>query len=313
MRKLIVIAGPTAIGKTAIAIELALRLGGEIISADSMQVYKHMDIGTAKPMREEMKGVSHYLIDELEPDKDYSVAIFVRRAKAYLEDIYRRGKQPIVVGGTGFYINALVYDNSFNSSADESDAEPAYREKLYKIAKSQGADSLHKILAEVDLISAQRIHPNNVKRIVRALEFYKLEGRSISDHNDLERERSSPYDTSFLILNMSRERLYHRIEKRVDKMLEDGLVGEVQRLLDNGVSPDSVSMRGLGYKELVPYIQGQIPLDEAVELLKRNTRRFAKRQLTWFKNRCDGIWINVDETDNTCIIEGIISELRVES
>jgi len=308
--KLIVIAGPTAVGKTNLSIKLAKRLNGEIISADSMQVYKHMNIGTAKPTPKEMDGVRHYLIDELEPWEEYSVAIFARRAKLYLEHIYNREKVAIVVGGTGFYVNALIYDNNFMST----DINIDIREEFYASGRHNGMESLHKILMEVDPISAQRIHPNNIKRVVRALEFYKLTGRPISEHNDLERERVSPYDVSFFVLNMPRDQLYRRIERRVDKMIEDGLVGEVGQLLDMGVSPESVAMHGLGYKEIVPYLQGRTTLEEAVKLLKRNTRRFAKRQLTWFRNQTGKggspeseklfaqTWINVDESANMCII-----------
>ena len=315
--KLIVIAGPTAVGKTGLAIELAKKLNGEIVSADSMQVYKHMDIGTAKPTRQEMEGVRHYLVDELEPWEDYSVAIFVRKAKEYIEHIHARGKTVIISGGTGFYINALIYDNNFMSTNPDVD----FRTEL--VSRHNEVGDLHKILMDVDPVSARRIHPNNVKRIIRALEFHKITGRLISDHNDLERERSSPYDVSFFILNMPREQLYRRIERRADKMIEDGLVGEVQKLLDMGVSPDSVSMRGLGYKEIVPYIQGRTSLGEAVELLKRNTRRFAKRQITWFKHQTvkggqgeskkliTKTWINVDESANMCIINDIISAIRI--
>ena len=313
--KLIVIAGPTAVGKTGLAIELAKKLGGEIISADSMQVYKYMDIGTAKPTPQEMGGVRHYLVDELEPWEDYSVAVFVRKAKGYLEHMHARGKTAIIVGGTGFYINALVNDNNFMYTDSNNDI----REEFYTISRHNESSYLHKLLMEADPVSAQRIHPNNVKRIVRALEFHRLTGGPISEHNDQERERSSPYDVSFFILNMPRDQLYRRIERRVDKMIKDGLVCEVQKLLDMGVSPDSVSMRGLGYKEIVPYIQGLMPLREAVDLLKRNTRRFAKRQLTWFRHqtvksgRGDSkkpvakTWINVDESANMCIINDIIN------
>ena len=308
--KLIVIAGPTAVGKTAVSIELAKRLNGEIISADSMQVYKHMDIGTAKPTLEEMYGIKHYLIDEIEPSDAYSVAVFVQKAKEYLNDIYQRGKQPIIAGGTGFYINALVYDNDFMSTNAEAE-NTAIREELYKLADEQSEVGLHKLLMEIDPIAAERIHPNNVKRVIRAIEFHKLTGgKLISEHNDTEKQRTSPYDVSLFVLDMPREKLYGRIELRIDKMIQDGLVGEVQHLLDMGVSPDAVSMRGLGYKEIVPYLQGHTTLDEAVELLKRNTRRFAKRQLTWFRHQCDGITINVDEASNEAIIDDIIRILK---
>jgi len=316
--KLIVIAGPTAVGKTKVAIKLAKRLDGEIISADSMQVYKHMDIGTAKPTEQEMGGVRHYLIDEIEPWEDYSVAIFTHKARLYLEHIYSRNKVAIIAGGTGFYVNALVYNNNFMSTCSNADI----RSSLYNFANINGAIGLHKILMECDPASADRIHPNNVKRVIRAIEFHRLTGGSISEHSDSERGRVSPYDVSFFILNMPRDRLYERIDRRVDKMVSDGLVSEVQMLLDMGVSPETVSMRGLGYKEIVPYLQGNATLEESVVLLKRNTRRFAKRQLTWFKhqvnrpdhdhaeNSISETWINVDEAADMCIIDDIINIVR---
>jgi len=308
--KLIVIAGPTAVGKTKIAIELAKRINGEIISADSMQVYKYMDIGTAKPTLEEMDGIKHYLIDEIEPNDAYSVAVFVQKSKEYLHDIYQRGKQPIIVGGTGFYINALVCDNNFMST-DIEVGNTTIREELYRMANEQGELSLHNMLMEIDPVAAERIHPNNVKRVIRAIEFHKLtDGKLISEHNDAEKLRTSPYDVSLFVLDMPRGKLYERIELRIDKMIEDGLVSEVQHLLDMGVSPDAISMRGLGYKEVVPYLQGHTTLDEATELLKRNTRRFAKRQLTWFKHQCpNATTISVDETGNESIINNIIRAL----
>ncbi|MCL2618206.1 MAG: tRNA (adenosine(37)-N6)-dimethylallyltransferase MiaA [Defluviitaleaceae bacterium] len=313
--RLVVIAGPTAVGKTRLAVELAKRIDGEIISADSMQVYKHMDIGTAKPTAEEMGGIPHYLIDEVEPWEEYSAAIFAQKAKLYLERIYARGKAAIIAGGTGFYVNALVYDNDFGTA----DADAGIRAELYAYAQIHGALALHDMLRQADPCSAERIHPNNVKRVVRAIEFHRLFGESISRHNDLERGRVSPYDAEFFILFMPREKLYRRIEQRVDNMVRDGLVGEVQKLLDMGVSPDAVSMRGQGYKEIVPYLQGRAALEECVQTLKRNTRRFAKRQITWFKhqsvkpsaeNSVTEKWIDVDEDVKLCIIEDIIRMVR---
>ncbi len=302
--KLIVIAGPTACGKTNIAIELAKKIDGEIISADSMQVYKYMDIGTAKPSKEEMQGIKHYLIDELFPDEEFSVATFQHMAKKYLTDIYNKGKIPIVAGGTGFYINALVKDNNFSS--DEIDLE--YREKLFNIANEKGNEYLHSLLKEIDIRSYENIHFNNVKRVVRALEYYKITGEKISTHNEKEKTKESIYDTTFIILNMDRNLLYERIDLRVNKMLENGLVSEVKRLLDMGYSENLVSMKGLGYKELIPYIKGEVSLDEAISILKRDTRHFAKRQLTWFRNQSNSYskWINVDEFTNNCIIVDII-------
>ena len=288
-KPLIVIAGPTACGKTAVSIELAKMVSGEIISADSMQVYKYMDIGTAKVTKEEMQGIPHYLVDELEPDEEYSVAVFKNKAKSYLDDIYARNKMPLIVGGTGFYINALVYDNDFMSTQNDY----SLREELFEQANKFGNEYLHNKLKEVDPESAKAIHPNNVKRVIRALEYFSTTGKKISEHNKEEKLREPAYDTTFIILSTDRELLYERIEKRVDIMLENGLIDEVRGLLEK-YSRDLVSMQGIGYKEIVGYLCGEYSLDEAVDILKKGTRHFAKRQITWFANQCDGNWINVN-------------------
>lgn len=291
-KPLIVIAGPTASGKTSISIQLAKKINGEIISADSMQVYKYMDIGTAKPTKDEMEGIPHYLIDEFDPKDEFSVAIFQEKAKKYLEIIYSKNKIPILVGGTGFYIQALVYDINFM----ETNNNYEYRSYLENLSKEKGNQYIHDMLSKVDPVSASKIHPNNIKRIIRALEYYKLTNKPISQHNEEEKKNKfSPYNTAFFCLNMNREILYKRIDTRVDQMIKLGLVEEVNDLLKKGYSPNLVSMQGLGYKEIVKYLQGKISLDEAIYILKRDTRHFAKRQLTWFRRQENPYWINLDD------------------
>ncbi|NLJ89078.1 MAG: tRNA (adenosine(37)-N6)-dimethylallyltransferase MiaA [Epulopiscium sp.] len=291
-KPLIVIAGPTASGKTSISIQLAKKINGEIISADSMQVYKYMDIGTAKPTKDEMEGIPHYLIDEFDPKDEFSVAIFQEKAKKYLEIIYSKNKIPILVGGTGFYIQALVYDINFM----ETNNDYEYRSYLENLSKEKGNQYIHDMLSKVDPVSASKIHPNNIKRIIRALEYYKLTNKPISQHNEEEKKNKfSPYNTAFFCLNMNREILYKRIDTRVDQMIKLGLVEEVNDLLKKGYSPNLVSMQGLGYKEIVKYLQGKISLDEAIYILKRDTRHFAKRQLTWFRRQENPYWINLDD------------------
>ncbi|MBQ9604845.1 MAG: tRNA (adenosine(37)-N6)-dimethylallyltransferase MiaA [Firmicutes bacterium] len=289
--KLIVISGPTACGKTSVSVELAKLINGEIISADSMQVYRGMDIGTAKITPDEMFGIPHYLIDEFDPDEDFNVAKFQQKAKKYISDIVSRGKMPIVAGGTGFYINALVYDNDFAKEDEES----SIRLELQEEAAQKGAEYMHDILKTIDPESAEKIHKNNVKKVIRAIEFYRLNGKKISDHNAEEKQREAAYDTKIFVLDMNRERLYERIEKRIDIMLEQGLLKEVEELLEK-YSPELVSMQGLGYKEFVPYFKGECTLEEAVYNLKISTRHFAKRQLTWFRHQCpQAIWVDMDK------------------
>lgn len=304
-KPLIVIAGPTACGKTDLSIMLAEKIGGEIISGDSMQVYKLMDIGTAKPTPEEMNGVPHFLIDELYPDEEYNVMIFQKKAKEYMEGIYGRGHIPMIVGGTGFYINALVYDNDF---AEESGSP--VRDELYAIAEREGAEKLHAMLAEADPEYAETIHPNNVKRVARALEYYRLTGQKMSEHNKCAKEKESPYNTAFFVLNMDRQKLYDRIDLRVDIMMKNGLEAEVKSLLDMGYSPDLVSMQGLGYKEFMPYFRGEISLDKAVDDIKKYTRHFAKRQLTWFRRQTEGTWIDMTDGDKQKALDIMINEIK---
>lgn len=286
---LIILTGPTAVGKTKLSIALAKAVNGEIISADSMQVYKRMTIGTAKILPEEMQGIPHHLIDILEPSEEFNVVLFAKYAKEAIKKCYKNGKVPILVGGTGFYIQAVLYDIDFT----ENDDDKSYREELERIAQEEGAEVLHKWLQEVDAKAAKEIHPNNVKRVIRALEFYeKSGGQRISDHNEEQKQKESPYNYSYFVLNDERSTVYERIDKRVDIMLEQGLVEEVKALLAEGVSPASVSMQGLGYKEMVAYLHGECTLEEAVYVLKRDTRHFAKRQITWFKREDDVIWFN---------------------
>lgn len=290
-KPLIILTGPTAVGKTKASIGLAKALDGEIISADSMQVYKHMDIGSAKIRPEEMQGIKHYLIDELEPDEEFHVVRFQEMAKKALEEIYAKNKIPIVVGGTGFYIQALLYDIDFTENEEDTE----YRKELEQLAAEKGADVLHDMLREVDPKSAEAIHANNVKRVIRALEFHKQTGRKISEHNEQERAKSSPYDFCYFVLNDERERLYERINLRIDQMLDDGLVEEVMSLKDQGYTKEMVSMQGLGYKEILDYLNGNCTLEEAIYILKRDTRHFAKRQLTWFRRERDVIWVSKNE------------------
>ena len=291
-RPLIILTGPTAVGKTAASIGLAKAVGGEIISADSMQVYRHMDIGSAKITADEMQGIPHYLVDVLEPEEAFNVVRFQEMAKAAMQKIYAGGHIPIVVGGTGFYIQALLYDIDFT----ENDSDFSYREELEQTAGDKGAEYLHSLLKQADPEAAEQIHPHNIKRVIRALEFNRKTGQKISAHNEQERRKQSPYDFAYFVLTDDRKALYARIDRRVDKMMEQGLLEEVRALKDRGIARDSVSMQGLGYKELLAYLDGEISLDEAIRIIKRDTRHFAKRQLTWFRRERDVIWIDRQKT-----------------
>lgn len=292
-KPLIILTGPTAVGKTRLSIGLAKELNGEIISADSMQVYRHMDIGSAKIKPNEMEGIPHYLVDVLEPNEEFHVARFQQMAKEAMEEIYAKGKIPIIVGGTGFYIQALLYDIDFTKGEEDS----AYREELLTLSKERGADYLHKMLENIDPKSAAEIHANNVKRVIRALEFYKQTGTPISAHNEEERQKESPYDFRYFVLTDERQILYDRIDKRVDQMVEEGLVEEVTHLRDLGYHREMVSMQGLGYKEILSYLDGECTLEEAIYTIKRDTRHFAKRQLTWFRRERDVTWIKKSDYD----------------
>ena len=307
-KPIIILTGPTAVGKTKASIGLAKALNGEIISADSMQVYKFMDIGSAKIRPEEMQGVKHYLVDVLDPEDEFHVVRFQQMAKQAMEEIYAKGKIPIVVGGTGFYIQALLYDIDFT----ESNEDTAYRDELEHLASEKGADYLHEMLREVDSASAETIHANNVKRVIRALEFYKLTGQKISEHNEKERAKESPYDFCYFVLNDDRKLLYDKIDQRIDLMLKEGLLEEVEALRQKGYTKDMVSMQGLGYKEILDYLNGECTLEEAIYILKRDTRHFAKRQLTWFRRERDVIWINKNEYhhDEEKILDVMLSYVR---
>ena len=307
-KPLIVLTGPTAVGKTSLSISLAKAVNGEIISADSMQVYKGMDIGSAKIRKEEMQGVTHYLVDILEPEEEFHIVKFQELAKAAMEEIYAKGKIPILVGGTGFYIQAVTRDIDFT----QAEQETSYREELEQLAKEKGAEYLHEKLREVDSKSAENIHANNVKRVIRALEFYHQNGTPISEHNEEQKQQTSPYNLAYFVLTAPREILYERIDRRVDQMMEEGLLEEVKSLRERGCHRGMVSMQGLGYKEILAYLEGEYPLEEAVRILKRDTRHFAKRQLTWFRREQDVIWVDKEQFhwNEAEILEYMMSVLK---
>ena len=301
MKDLIVLTGPTAVGKTSLSIALAKAVDGEIISADSMQVYKYMNIGTAKITEEEKCGIPHFLIDELEPDEEFNVTIFKNKVMGYIEDIKSRGKVPIIVGGTGFYIQSVIYDINFNEYGDDSNV----RIKYEAMAETLGKSELHKKLALVDREYADSVSYNNVKKVVRALTFFEMTGEKLSEHNKRERERSSPFDFAYFVLTMDRKKLYERIDKRVDLMFDMGLVEEVKALMAKGYDKSLVSMQGIGYKEVIDYLSGKTSLEECIDIIKRDTRHFAKRQLTWFKREKVVTYIDKDEFDaeDNCLKE----------
>lgn len=309
-KPMIVLTGPTAVGKTALSIQLAKAVGGEIISADSMQVYRRMDIGSAKVTAEEMDGVVHHLIDVLEPEEEFNVAVFQKLAKEALGGIYERGHIPVIVGGTGFYIQALLYDIDFA----EHDGENEIRAELEELARAKGAEYLHHRLREIDPESAEAIHQNNVKRVIRAIEFYRQTGTKISVHNEQEREKQSPYHFLYYVLNTDRKVLYERIDQRVDQMIERGLVDEVKRLKAEGCTREMVSMQGLGYKEILDYLTGTCTLEEAIYVLKRDTRHFAKRQITWFKREREVRWLELEQFhhDRSEVLAHILNEIKKE-
>ena len=288
-QKLIILTGPTAVGKTELSIRLAKEINGEIISADSMQVYRGMDIGTAKITPDEMQGVKHHLLDCFEPDEEFNVAVFQKMAKEAIDDITSRNKTAILTGGTAFYIQALLYDIDFN----EEEHDDSYRNSLYEIGvDEEGKKKLHAMLEACDKEYADTVHYNNMKRVVRALEYRHYTGRKFSEYNEEQRLRPAEYDFCYFVLNDERAHLYERINKRVDIMMEKGLLDEVMTLKNSGYSDDLVSMQGVGYKEILLYLNGTLSLEESVELIKKNTRHFAKRQLTWFRKEEDVIWVD---------------------
>lgn len=308
VNKLYIIAGPTAVGKSELGVDLALRIGGEVISADSMQVYKHMDIGTAKITSDEMRGVPHHMIDIIEPTEPYHVYDFKMKAQRACDEIYSRGHIPIVVGGTGFYIQALLYDIEFSDQGGDDEM----RAELQLIADKDGPEKLHDILKDLDPDTAAELHPNNVKRVIRAIEYARQNGGTIYEHNAAQRARKSPYDFRYYVLNDDRQAVYARIDARVDRMIDEGLESEVRSLVKMGCTPDMTSMQGIGYKQMLMYINGEIDLDEAIRLIKRDSRHYAKRQLTWFNREKDIVrWIDrgkYNDTGSICeeIVEGRI-------
>lgn len=307
-KPLVILTGPTAVGKTALSIKLASKIGGEIISADSMQVYRQMDIGSAKIKPEEMGGIPHHLIDILEPEEEFNVCLFEKLALEAMEQIYERGHIPVVVGGTGFYIQALLYQIDFT----EEETDTAYRDKLWQLGEEKGNHYLHELLRKVDPESAEEIHENNRKRVIRALEFYENCGKPISTHNKEQRQKTSAYNSCYFVLTDDRKKLYERIESRVDQMLSKGLVDEVRTLKERGCNASMVSMQGLGYKEILEYLDGRCSLLEAVEKIKKETRHFAKRQLTWFRREKDVIWIDKQAFayDEDAVLSCILENLR---
>lgn len=307
-KPLVILTGPTAVGKTALSIKLASEIGGEIISADSMQVYRQMDIGSAKIKPEEMDGIPHHLIDILEPEEEFNVCLFEKLALEAMEQIYERGHIPVVVGGTGFYIQALLYQIDFT----EEETDTAYRDKLWQLGEEKGNHYLHELLRKVDPESAEEIHENNRKRVIRALEFYENCGKPISTHNKEQRQKTSAYNSCYFVLTDDRKKLYERIESRVDQMLSKGLVDEVRTLKERGCNASMVSMQGLGYKEILEYLDGRCSLLEAVEKIKKETRHFAKRQLTWFRREKDVIWIDKQAFayDEDAVLSCILENLR---
>lgn len=290
---LVAIVGPTAVGKTSLAIQLAQELKGEIVSADSMQIYKYMDIGTAKPTVEERQGIPHYMMDIIEPDESFNAALYQQGAKKAIKTIYDNNKLPILVGGSGLYVNSIVYPLDFTTATEDHEL----RDSLYRLVQEKGNFYLHQKLSEIDPPTGKRVHPNDIKRIVRAIEIYHLTGKPMSEHRQNLQRADIPYNLTMIGLKMDRNKLYDKINARVDHMIDLGLVDEVRSLQDMGYTKDLISMQGLGYKEIIAYLEGDFTLEEAIDILKRDTRRFAKRQFTWFKKDKRIHWINVENFD----------------
>ena len=307
---LVILAGPTAVGKTKLSIALAEAIKGDIVSADSCQVYRHMDIGSAKITRQEMQGIPHHMIDILDPWEPFNVVVFQQKCKECLTGIYERNRIPIVAGGTGFYIQALLRDIDFTENQEET----AYRQELECLAREKGAGYLHDLLRQVDPAAAEAIHANNIRRTIRALEYFHLTGEQISRHNEQEWEKESAYHSCYFVLTDLRERLYDRIDSRVDQMLAQGLVEEVEKLREWGCHRGMVSMQALGYKEILAYLDGELSYEAAVETIKRDTRHFAKRQLTWFRREWDVIWVdrNTFQDDEDRILSYMLGVLAAK-
>ncbi|CAM3860279.1 MULTISPECIES: tRNA (adenosine(37)-N6)-dimethylallyltransferase MiaA [Bacillus] len=306
--KVAVIIGPTAVGKTKLSIDLAKALNGEIISGDSMQIYRTMDIGTAKVTKEEMDGIPHYMVDIKNPEESFSVAEFQERVRKHIREITKRGKLPIIVGGTGLYIQSVLFDYQFTDDAGDA----IYREQMEKLALERGVEYVHKKLQEVDPDSAERIHANNVRRVIRALEIFHTTGEKMSDQLE-KQENELLYDVSLIGLTMDREMLYDRINLRVDIMMDQGLLEEVEGLYNRGIR-DCQSIQAIGYKEIYDYFEDRVSLEEAVSQLKTNSRRYAKRQLTWFRNKMDVTWFDVTDGEKTSeILRYIEGKLQLKS
>lgn len=293
MSKIVALTGPTAVGKTEFAIKLAEELDGEIVSCDSMQLYKYMDIGSAKPTPEEMRRARHHLVDIIDPREDFSVAQYQKLAKDAISDILSRGRLPIISGGTGLYLNSLLYDMDFSSSPGDF----TYRRKLEALAEEKGSGYLHSMLAEQDERAASLIHPNNTKKIIRALERLKKGEESVRQFSDI-RTETSDYDVILIGLTRNRDQLYDRINKRVDVLVEQGLFQEVQKLAALGLTADNISMKGIGYKEIFAYLDGRYTMEDAIDKIKKNTRHYAKKQLTWFRRYGKMEWCNISDFDS---------------
>lgn len=308
MKDLFILAGPTAVGKTDISIKLAKRLNGEILSADSMQIYKYMDIGSAKITKEEMQGIPHYLIDIVEPHESFNVSEYKKKAEANIDVILSEGKLPMLVGGTGLYINSLIYNYDFTEAGNDEE----YRVHLQYLAEKEGKEYVHALLRDVDLESYNRLYPNDLKRVIRALEVYKLTGKTMSQFNEENDIYDIPYNVFYFVLNMDRDKLYDRINRRVDIMIEKGLIDEVKKLKSMGYTADMQSMKGIGYKEILYYLDGNISLDEAIYLIKKGSRNYAKRQLTWFRKDKRVTWIDKDKFNSEDeIVQNIIENLKL--
>ncbi|MDD2446061.1 MAG: tRNA (adenosine(37)-N6)-dimethylallyltransferase MiaA [Tissierellia bacterium] len=301
--KLFILMGPTAVGKTSVSIELAKRLNGEIISADSMQIYKYMDVGTAKITKDEMEDIPHYMVDIIKPDENFTVLNYKKMATNYIKDINSRNRLPIVVGGTGLYINSLVYELNFAGVKPNE----KIRERYENIRNERGNLYLHSQLENIDEDSANRISINDTKRIIRALEIYEITGKTMTEYNKNFRNPNEDYDLVMICLNMDRQKIYERINLRVDIMIKEGLVNEVKNILDMGFNTNLISLQGIGYKEIISYLKNECSLDEAIEQIKKASRNYAKRQLTWFKRDNRIRWIDVDEFKD---INGLVDEVQ---